>query len=99
MNRLKARWGISSNWQFITIFIAFGITGTTAAKLGEPLTLLLGISTDFWLFWPIRILVILPIYQLILLIVGWIYGELPFFWDFEKKMLKNIGLKKVLKLG
>jgi len=52
MKKLKARWGISSNWQLLTIFIVFGITGSTATKLGKPLTLLLGISADFWLFGP-----------------------------------------------
>jgi len=79
MRKLKARWEITSNWQLIVIFIVFGVTGSTAAKLGEPLTLLLGISKEFWLFWPIRILIIFPIYQIILLFVGWLYGEFLFF--------------------
>lgn len=97
MNKLKARWGITSNWQLFTIFVAFGITGSTAAKFGEPLTLYLGISKDFWLFWPVRIIIIFPIYQIILLIVGWLYGEFEFFWNFEKKMLNNMGFKKFAK--
>ncbi|PKP25707.1 MAG: diacylglyceryl transferase [Bacteroidetes bacterium HGW-Bacteroidetes-2] len=95
MKKLKARWGISSNWQLLTILIVFSITGSTAAKLGEPLTLLLGISKDFWLFWPIRILLLFPTYQIILLIVGWLYGEIAFFWAFEKKMLKRFGFKNL----
>lgn len=97
MNKLKARWGVDSNWQLLTIFIAFGITGTSSAKFGEPLTLLLGISEDFWMYWPVRLLIIFPIYQVVLLIVGWIYGELPFFWAFEKKMLSSMGWKRFAK--
>jgi len=97
MRKLKARWEITSNWQLIVIFIVFGVTGSTAAKLGEPLTLLLGISKEFWLFWPIRILIIFPIYQIILLFVGWLYGEFLFFWNFEKKMLQKMGLKSFAK--
>ncbi len=97
MRKLKARWEITSNWQLIVIFIVFGITGSTAAKLGEPLTLLLGISKEFWLFWPIRILIIFPIYQLILLLVGWLYGEFLFFWNFEKKMFQKMGIKSFVK--
>lgn len=95
MKKLKARWGISSNWQILTIFIVFSITGSTAAKLGKPLTLLLGISKDFWLFWPIRIILLFLTYQIILLIVGWLYGEIDFFWAFEKKMLKRFGFKNL----
>ncbi|MBA3986990.1 MAG: diacylglyceryl transferase [Flavobacteriales bacterium] len=97
MRKLKAHWEITSNWQLIVIFIVFGVTGSTAAKLGEPLTLLLGISKEFWLFWPIRILIIFPIYQIILLFVGWLYGEFLFFWNFEKKMLQKMGLKSFAK--
>ncbi len=97
MRKLKARWEITSNWQLIVIFIVFGITGSTAAKLGEPLTLLLGISKEFWLFWPIRILIIFPAYQLILLLVGWLYGEFLFFWNFEKKMFQKMGIKSFAK--
>lgn len=93
MKKLKERWEIGSNWQLLTIFIAFGITGSTAAKFGEPLTLLVGITPDTWLYWPVRLLIILPIYQVILLIVGWLYGEFEFFWKFEKKMLHRMGLR------
>ncbi|NCT18097.1 MAG: diacylglyceryl transferase [Flavobacteriaceae bacterium CG_4_8_14_3_um_filter_34_10] len=95
MKKLKARWGISSNWQLLTIFIVFGITGSTATKLGKPLTLLLGISADFWLFWPIRIILLFLAYQIILLIIGWLYGEIDFFWAFEKKMLRRFGFKNL----
>jgi len=93
MNKLKQRWGITTNRQLIVIFIVFGITGMLAAQLGKPLTLLLGISEDYWLFWPIRILIIFPIYQVILLIVGWVFGEFNFFWNFIKRMFNRQTVK------
>lgn len=94
MNKLKKRWGIQSNRQLIIIFIVFGITGTLASQLAKPLTLLLGISPDYWLFWPLRILLIIPIYQLILIAVGWIFGEFEFFKNFAKKMFRRFTFSK-----
>ena len=56
MDKLKKRWGISSNFQILKIFIVFGITGSTAAWISEPLCNIFGITTDnlniiiYWLF-------------------------------------------------
>jgi hypothetical protein len=94
MKKLKERWGINSNRQLITIFIVFAITGSLATLVAKPLTLLLGFSSDYWLFWPIRILIIFPIYKFILLIVGWIFGEFDFFWNFIKKMFQRFSFKR-----
>jgi hypothetical protein len=44
------------------------------------------------MYWPIRIALIFPIYQLTLPIAGFIFGQFKFFWEFEKKILKRIGL-------
>lgn len=93
MKKLKERWNVNSNWQLFIIFVVFAITGTTSAKFGAPLTELVGITESSWLYWPVRILIILPIYQVILLIVGWLFGQFSFFWKFEKKMLRSMGFK------
>lgn len=93
MNKLKKRWGITSNRQLFIIFIVFGITGTIAAKLAKPLTLLLGISPDYWLFWPLRILIIFPIYQILLVMIGWLFGQYDFFLNFVKKMFRRLVIK------
>ena len=95
MNKLKERWNIKSNWQLIIIFIVFAITGSTAAYLSKPLTNLLGITKDNlseWLYWPIRLLIIFPAYQVLLVIIGAIFGQFTFFWEFEKKMLDRLKL-------
>jgi hypothetical protein len=42
----------------------------------------------------VRILVIFPLYQLLLLCFGWLLGQFSFFWAFEKKMFARMGLKK-----
>ena len=95
MEKLKERWGISSNFQVVIIFIVFAVTGSTAAKLAAPLTQLLGLNPETlspWIYWPIRILMIFPLYQILLVIFGWLFGQFQFFWNFEKKMLKRLGL-------
>ena len=95
MRRLKERWGIHSNFQLVMIFIDFAVTGSSAAKLASPLTSFLGISTTStspWVYWPIRIFLIFPIYQVLLVFFGFIFGQFQFFWNFEKKMLSRMGL-------
>jgi hypothetical protein len=95
MNKLKKRWNIDNNWQLILIFIVFAITGSTAAYLSKPVTNLIGLTKDsvsLWLYWPIRILILFPIYQIMLVIIGALFGQFNFFWNFEKKMLKRIKL-------
>lgn len=95
MEKLKKRWGIDSNFQLAVIFIVFAITGSTAAKLAAPLCELIGLhreSTAGWLYWTARILLIFPIYQVLLVFFGWLFGQFKFFWNFEKKMLNRMGL-------
>ncbi len=99
MDKLKKRWGIESNLQLIVIFIVFAVTGSSAAKLAAPITTFMGLNyetTSGWIYWPVRILLIFPIYQVLLVCFGWLFGQFRFFWGFEKKMLKRMGLGKFL---
>lgn len=94
MKKLKERWGVTSNWQLTVIFIVFAITGSTSAKFAGPLTEWVGITKEmgWYLYWPVRIVIILPIYQVLLVFFGWLFGEYHFFWNFEKKMLRAMKL-------
>ena len=94
MKKLKQRWNIQSNSQLFIIFLVFAITGSTAAKLAAPVTDLFGIEKEmgWYIYWPFRILIILPIYKVLLVLFGWIFGEFAFFWNFVKKMLRGMGL-------
>ncbi|TCN52033.1 diacylglyceryl transferase [Flavobacterium circumlabens] len=94
MNKLKQRWGISSNFQLIIIFIVFAITGSASAYLSKPFCIWLGISKEDFGGWftLIRLIIIFPIYQVILVAIGTLFGQFRFFWNFEKKMLKSMGL-------
>ncbi|MCW1952741.1 MAG: diacylglyceryl transferase [Flavobacteriia bacterium] len=104
-NRLKERWGIDSNLSIILILIVFALTGSSAVKLARPLLDFIGLHKDnfesTWYFlsmyWVLRVLVIFPIYQILLVCFGWLFGQFSFFWNFEKKMLKRMGLGFLLK--
>lgn len=99
MKRLKERWNIDSNTQLTIIFIVFALTGSTSAKFAGPLTEAVGIyeSTGWYIYWPVRILIIFPIYQVLLVFLGWLFGEFSFFYTFEKKMLRSMKLGFLLK--
>jgi len=90
-DRLKTRWGIGSNIQVILILIVFAINGSFAAWVASPITEALGLdkeTTNGFVYWPLRILMVFPIYQITLPIVGFLFGQFKFFWGFTKKMIK-----------
>lgn len=100
MEKLKQRWGIKHNWEIIVILIVFSITGSSAMKIAAPITEFIGLAretTNPFIFWPVRILLIFPIYQILLVVFGWLFGQFTFFWNMEKKMLKRIGLGRFIK--
>ena len=100
MDKLKTRWGITSNFQILLILLVFAINGTLATRLADPITHLIGLdrkTTTPYLYWPVRILLIFPIYQITLVFVGALFGQFQFFWNMEKKMLKRIGFKRFFK--
>ncbi len=95
MEKLKKRWGITSNFQLVIIFIVFAITGSSSAYLSKPVIQWLGISKDYfslWIYIPLRLIIIFPVYQVLLVFFGFVFGQFKFFWNFEKKMLKSMGL-------
>ena len=96
---LKSKWGISSNKSLVIILIVFSITGSSALKFAKPLMDFVGLEIsvfqDHWygllFYWLMRILIVFPIYQVLLIVFGWVFGQFKFFWNFEKKMLKRMG--------
>jgi hypothetical protein len=97
MNRFKEKWGITSNFQLVIILLVFSITGSVAVWVAKPVLDLVGLDKEAlspWVFWPIRIFIIFPIYQVLIVLIGAIFGQFKFFWAFEKKMLVRLGFKQ-----
>lgn len=106
MEKLKERWGISASWQIILIIVVFGLTGSSSVYIAKPLLEMIGLarmnfSPDFWwggfCYYILRILLVFPIYQVLLVSYGWLFGQFKFFWTFEKKMLGRIGFSRLIK--
>jgi hypothetical protein len=95
MEKLKKRWGISSNIQIILIILVFAVNGSFATWVAKPVTSFLGLTSSTihpFFYWMLRILLIFPIYQVTLPITGFLFGQFNFFWSFEKKFLTRLGL-------
>lgn len=93
--KLESKWKVEYKWEMIAIFIVFALTGSAAGKLAGPLVHWIGLDNDNVpgvIYWTLRILLIFPIYQVLLVVIGWLFGQYRFFWNFEKKMLKRMGL-------
>ena len=96
LDKLKHRWGINSNLQVLKIFIVFGITGSTAAWISDPICDFFGISTENLntvFYWVVRIVLITIVYKFILIFVAFLFGEFDFFWNFIKKFLSRLGIR------
>ncbi|MGB5419120.1 DUF6787 family protein [Algibacter sp.] len=97
MEKLKARWNIEHNWEIIVILIVFAVTGSTASYIGKPILSFLNITQETFSsigYWTVRIILLFIVYQFLLVFFGWVFGQHKFFWNFEKKMLRRIGLKR-----
>ena len=79
------------------IFLVFGLSGTFSIWISSPIIAALdlkNILNNYPLYIFFRVLIIIPIYQLILIVVASIFGEFQYFWKFEKKILKRIKIIK-----
>ncbi|MGV9002945.1 DUF6787 family protein [Flavobacterium sp.] len=100
MASFKQRWNINSNTQMIIIIIVFAITGSSAALLSKPILAFFGVvkgSISNWIYYPLYIILIFPVYQVLLVSFGFLSGQFTFFWSFEKKMLRSVGLGFLVK--
>lgn len=100
--KLEGKWITNYRWEIIAIFLVFALTGTSSVRIAKPLLELVGFTKTIFpegffggfLYWTIRIIIILPIYQILLIVFGTLLGQFKFFWEFEKKMLKRMHIIK-----
>ena len=92
INKLKQRWGITSTFQVVVILIVFACTGTSVLWVEGIVRNLLGVPSSLYWYWSVALFVALtlPLYNLLLLIFGFIFGQFAFFWNFEKQMIRRL---------
>ena len=86
LQRLKHRWKLGSALQVIIVLVVFACTGFTVLLIKKPiLNFLAGANGDSTLAAILYYIFILPLYNVILLAYGFIFGQFNFFWEFEKR--------------
>ncbi|WP_397362817.1 DUF6787 family protein [Olleya sp. R77988] len=97
--KLESKWKVKYKWELIRIFIVFAITGSSSVIIGKPIIKWLGITKEnlnIFIYWILYIIIGIIFYQILLVFLGWLFGQHRFFWEFEKKMLRRFGLGKFL---
>ena len=97
LENVKKKFNARSIKHLIIIFIVFSISGSLTIYLSFPIINFFQIYKyidNLFLLLIIRLLIIFPLYQLILIGVGIMFGELDYFINFERKFLKKLFSKK-----
>ena len=89
MERIKKIFKVTSTYQLIIVFIVFGITGSLSLVVSEYLSDLLHLDNII-----LSIIFILIVYQVLLIIIGTLFGEFDYFWKMEKKIISRFKFKK-----
>jgi len=85
--RLQKRWGVSTR-DMVVILIVFAIVGTSVLKISSVVVnALVPPDAPRWQWWLVKILVVVPIYEVLLLAVGILFGQGRFFYGKQKRLL------------
>lgn len=88
---LRTRWNLKSGWQVLIVLLVFACTGFTVLFIKKPLlSFFAGNANNSTLASVVYYILILPLYNLLLLFYGFIFGQLTFFWAFEKRFFGRI---------
>ena len=87
---------INSFFQFVLVMVVFAITGSLSLIVTVLLFEIFNLNVDSFspfVFWPLRIIFIFFVYQILLLVIAIPFGQFQYFWQFEKKILSRFGFK------
>ncbi len=96
MNKIRDIFKVETNFQLLKVNVVFAITGTLSVYFAGIVIDFLGLDPyvlGSFFYWSLRIILLLPVYQFLLIIIGSIYGEFEYFWKIERKMLGRLGIK------
>jgi|TARA_B110000263_G_C15059013_1_gene396508 hypothetical protein len=81
----------------IIIFLVFALSGSASLLMSSSVLTAINLKEliNFYpLYLLVRIILLIPIYQLVLIIIATLFGEFRYFWNFEKKFFKRLRLIK-----
>jgi hypothetical protein len=90
IHKLKKKWNIQRDWDLIAVILVFSLAGMSIGFFRRPVFHALGITaqTPLWIKIVIYIPLIVPIYQINLIIYGFLLGQFRFFWEKEKRIAR-----------
>lgn len=94
LQRLQTKWKLDSLFQVVMVLVVFAFTGFTILFIKNPILDFFGIERgggQGFVNTVLYLLLVLPLYQIILLIYGFIFGQFKFFWEKEKQIFRRIG--------
>jgi hypothetical protein len=100
MNMLKKitdKFHARSFKHLIIIFLVFALSGSSSLLMSSSILKAINLKAliNFYpLYLLVRIIFLIPIYQLVLIIIATLFGEFRYFWNFEKKFFKRLRLIK-----
>lgn len=90
IERLRNRWKLKTAWQVAVVLLVFACTGFTVLFIKRPLLYwMAGEEGNSTLATVLYYIFILPLYNVILLGYGFIFGQFKFFWEFEKRFVER----------
>ena len=90
INNLISFFGANSKFHLFKIFVIFGLAGSLSVILSDPLLNLVSIEkyiSNKFFYWVIRLILIFPIYQFVLIAVALVFGEFSYFKKFFIKFI------------
>jgi hypothetical protein len=94
LQRLQSKWHLKSLTQVLLVLLVFACTGTTILLIKNPILAFFGIERgggQGLMNTIAYLLLVLPLYQIMLLVYGFIFGQFRFFWEKEKQLIQRIG--------
>ena len=90
INNLISFFGANSKFHLFKIFVIFGLAGSLSVILSDPLLDLVSIEkyiSNNIFYWVVRLILIFPIYQFVLIAVALVFGEFSYFKKFFIKFI------------
>jgi len=90
--KLKTRWEVKNDFAAIMILVVFALTGSLSVKIISYIEKVIGITPDssVWIKILSFIILVLPVYNLLLFIIGSLLGQHQFFKNFIIKFFQRL---------
>ena len=97
IDKLVKKFDAKSKQHLIIIFVIFALSGSGSIFISSPILTKLNLE-ELISFYPLylflRLILIIPIYQLLLILVASLFGQFNYFWKFEKRFLQRLKIIK-----